>query len=278
MTENRNNSPLCNTEGRGTVCIDTHRVLDSCRDRDCYENVRVYLNAFGDETLRAATNVRARSASVLWAYVGVDEVPFNCGFYQINVKYYITVEFEACLGIGRTQSFYGIAVLDKNVVLYGGEGGSTTFTSDGTDDFCRIPDLNNRGTTRPTATVETVEPIILCTKIINDCCCHPKYECHDLPDAIIDYLGGAVNFDNNGPRLYVSLGIFSIIRIVREAQFLIDAQEYTIPDKECNPLSCNEDPCAAFNNLPFPTSRFKGTHIKDDHPPRERRGGCGCNK
>jgi hypothetical protein len=33
--------------GRGgetrTVCVETNRILDSCRDQDCFENVRVFL-------------------------------------------------------------------------------------------------------------------------------------------------------------------------------------------------------------------------------------------
>jgi len=36
---------------RETVCIDTNRVLDSCRDRDCFERVRVYLSCYGNEVL-----------------------------------------------------------------------------------------------------------------------------------------------------------------------------------------------------------------------------------
>jgi hypothetical protein len=50
MAENR--FP-CTTAGapRETVCIETDRVMDSCRDRDCFENVRVYLSCFGNEIL-----------------------------------------------------------------------------------------------------------------------------------------------------------------------------------------------------------------------------------
>ena len=31
--------------GKESVCIDTYRVLDSCRDKDCFENTRVYVTA-----------------------------------------------------------------------------------------------------------------------------------------------------------------------------------------------------------------------------------------
>ena len=37
--------------GKETVCIEANRVLDSCRDRDCYENVQVFLTGFGNEII-----------------------------------------------------------------------------------------------------------------------------------------------------------------------------------------------------------------------------------
>ena len=277
MTENRNNSSLSNQDGRGTVCIDTHRVLDSCRDRDCFENVRVYLNAFGEETLSCATNIRARSAKVLWAFVGVDEVPFNCGFFQISIRYYILVDLEACLGLGRSQNFHGIAVLEKNVILYGGEGSVTTFTSGPDSTFCAIGNTDNRGSTNPVAIAETVEPIVLNTRIVTDCgCTCQQNETIDLPDCISDCLGGPVCCNTNGPRLYITFGMFSVIRIVRPAQLLVQATDYSVPDKECVPLSSDEDPCAAFNNMPFPIARFRGTSNGSEHNSGSTRGNCGC--
>ena len=127
MTDHRNTSSGICQDGRGTVCVDTQRVLDSCRDRDCFENTRVYLSTAGEEIIASATNVRARTASILYAYVGVDEVPFNCGFYQVTVRYYVEVEFECSIAVGRSQTFKGLAALEKNVVLYGGEGEALSF-------------------------------------------------------------------------------------------------------------------------------------------------------
>ena len=51
MAENRFPCPTSGAPTRESVCIDTNRVLDSCRDRDCFENVRVYLSSFGNEIL-----------------------------------------------------------------------------------------------------------------------------------------------------------------------------------------------------------------------------------
>ena len=118
MQENRNTPfSLSSCDSRGTVCINTNRVLDCCRDRDCFQDTRVYLTTSGQEILANATNVRTRSAKILSAYVGVEEVPFNNGFYQIAIRYYVELEFEACMGVGRSQSFKGLAILEKEVIL-----------------------------------------------------------------------------------------------------------------------------------------------------------------
>lgn len=278
MTDNRNTSSGLCQDGRGIVCIDTKRVMDSCRDRDCFENVRVYLTAAGEEVLNQATNIRARSAKIDCAFVGVDEVPFNCGFYQVTVRYYISVEIEACIGGGRSQMITGVAAVEKQVILFGGEGTVTTFTSNAESGFCSVCNDDNRGTNGPAAIVETVEPIVLGTKIgecgcINTCC-----EAIDLPECIKCLLNGDLCFNSTNPRIYMSFGVFSVIRIVRNAQLLVQATDYSVPDKECVAASNNDDPCSVFSNMPFPASSFRGTRCNSNtEPQRNTRGNC-CNK
>ena len=277
MQENRNTPLGCNQDLRGTVCIDTKRVLDCCRDRDCYEDTRVYLTAYGEEILASATNVKTKCAKILWAYVGIDEVPFNNGFYQVNVRYYILLEFEACLGIGRSQTFKGITTLEKTVILYGGEGTVTSYSSTPDNSYCNICNLNTVGNNNPTAVVETVEPIVLGTKIKECVCgCGCGCECHELPDAINGVLDGELCTSNTGPAIYVSFGIFSVIRIVRPAQLLVQATDYSVPDKECT-CAGDDNPCDLFRTIAFPVARFRGTGTPDCDPPHNH-GGCGCGK
>lgn len=282
MTDHRNTSSGIFQDGRGTVCVDTQRVLDSCRDRDCFENTRVYLSTAGEEIIASATNVRARTASILYAYVGVDEVPFNCGFYQVSIRYYVLVELEACLGIGRSQTFKGLAVLEKEVVLYGGEGNITTFSSDPENGYCSF-NANNRGSNAPIAIVETVEPMILGTKVKEKECCTPCACASDtaleLPACICGCIDGDISTVNDAPRLYISFGIFSVIRIVRPAQLLVQATDYSVPDKECVAATNDENPCSVFKNMPFPTSRFRTTMSTPINTTDNQRGrGCGCGK
>ena len=276
MQENRNT--LCGSfDGRGAVCIDTKRVLDCCRDRDCFEDSRVYLTEYGEEVINNANNVRIRSGKLVWAYVGVDTIPFNKGFYRVTVKYYIKVECEGCVGVGKSQCFDGISVLEKEVILYGGEGSVVSFSSDPNSSYCDIGNLDNVSDNSPIAIVETVEPIVLGQKItdcpINSCC-----ECFEIPSCICDCLGGNVCGGNAsaGNKLYVSFGIFSVIRIVRPAQLLVQASDYCVPDKECTTASNDENPCALFRTMAFPVNSFKASVIPGIQVSGNNKGGCGC--
>ena len=278
MSDNRNVSTAFSANGSSTVCIDTHKVFDSCRDRDCFENSRVYLTPLGEKTLESATNIRARSAKVICAFIGVSEVPFNCGFYQVTIRYYILIELEACLGIGRSQEFYGISVLEKNVILYGGEGSVTTFSSDPTNRFCGC-NMKNSGSSDPVAIAETVEPIVLGTKIVECGCQNEVSELIDIPDNVRELINDDIVTCSQGPRLYASYGIFSVIRIVRPTQILVQATDYSVPDKECTEAQNDEDPCSVFASISFPTARFRanGCSCENEREGNRPQRNCGCS-
>ena len=70
------------------VYIDTNRIMDSCRDKDCYEDVRVYLTDFGQEIIEQSGSVRAKCASVVGTNISVVPLAFNKGFYQVNIRMY----------------------------------------------------------------------------------------------------------------------------------------------------------------------------------------------
>ncbi len=276
MSENRNNYCSSGQDRRGMVCIDTSRVLDSCRDRDCFENARVYLTECGEQIFTSSANVRAVGSRVLYAYVGVDEVPFNCGFFRVSVRYYIVTDFEACPGLGRTQQFSGLSVLEKDVILFGGDGVVTTFTSDPDASFCSPANADNRGSTAPRATVEVLEPVILGTKTVDCSCPCPVCECIELPECVCGCLGDRIRTNTDAVRLYISLGIFSVIRITRPTQILVNATDFSVPDKECVPASNDDNPCALFRTMEFPTERFKADAASDNLNGRTNGGGRGC--
>ena len=265
--------------GKETVCIEANRVLDSCRDRDCFENVQVFLTAFGNEIIERTGNIRVKDSCISWSNITVDPIAFNKGFYSVNLRLYIRITFEACLAPGRIQEFDGVAVIDKNVVLFGGESNLNVFKSNGTSGFCELPtEVCCTEGNVPTAVVEVVDPIILNAKIIEKkhehyciCCCN----CCDIPDGVTRNINGPLT-DDCQKILVVSIGLFSVVRIVRPAQFIIQATVYTVPDKECLSHS-EENPCDIFKCMAFPTHEFSsGGAVPTPRQMKHEDKGCGC--
>ena len=263
-----------------TVCIEANRILDSCRDRDCYENTRVYLTDLGNDIIERTGTIRTKDAVIAWTHINIDPVQFNRGFYSVGIKFYVKLTFEACIGGGRSQEFEGIAVVEKRVILFGGESNVCIFRSTPADDsFCRRPEPCSGTRNVPEAVVEVVDPIVLSTRIVEKHDCHSCCNCcccvEDIPESICGCLDGCLS-DHDGIERYlaVTLGIFSIVKIVRHAHYLINATEYCVPDKECV-VAQEDNPCRIFHNMEFPIGEF----CPPDHIPLNSCGkekGCGC--
>ncbi len=255
MSENRQ----CQSPAKEMVCIDTYRVLDSCRDKDCFEDVRVFLTEYAQELVERGAAVRAKCARIVWSYIDIDPVPFNRGFYQLTIKIYVRIICEVCVSPGNVQEVEGIAVVEKKVILFGSEGNVSIFKSEtGCSGFC--PPADRKGckktTNLPIAVFEAVEPIILSSKVVTEpkvrCCC---LCCDDIPEGVCCTVNGGNLCDGEGDKLVVSLGFFSVVRIERPAQYLIHATEYCVPEKECIEATDN-DPCKLFKNMSFPIGEF----------------------
>lgn len=277
MSDNR----FTNSSGKENVCIETNRILDACRDRDCFENVRVYLSDFGQEIIEHTGNVRVKCADIGWTHINIEPVQFNRGFYTITVRFYIRLVLEACIN-GRSQEFEGLAVLEKSVVLYGSESNVSIFKSGKcSDDFCARPSPVCGEKNVPEAIIEVVDPIVLGVKVVehvDDCCCCCCCAC-DIPEGVCQDISQSIGAEENWRRyLAVSFGLFSVIRLVRPAQYMICATEYCVPDKECV-SNDTTDPCSVFRHMPFPTAEFcppSGSYREGKGNDRPS-GGCGCS-
>lgn len=65
------------TDFREAVCIHTDKIYDSCRDKDCVEDLRVYLTNCGQEVVDRAINAKVTKAEVIWVFTDVERSMHN---------------------------------------------------------------------------------------------------------------------------------------------------------------------------------------------------------
>lgn len=226
------------------IPVRVSRIFDSCSDRDCLSNVQVQLDS---EVLpETVTLVKSRCVRVTDICMTVEPVPFNRGFFSIDLTYTFRVELMAYeRACGSPTLITGTAQAGKNVILYGGESSSKTFYSnipaepDTSTGCCETVNL-------PTAAVQVVEPIALETKI----CTTPVRS------------------------VVMTLGLFSVVELYRPATIMVPTYEYTIPTKECH---CDtESPCAVFDRIRFPAEEFSPGSVASN-PDTANECGCGCD-
>ena len=228
---------------REAVCIHTKKIFDSCRDKDCIEDLRFYPTQCSQCAIDRAISIKAGTAELLYVYIDVEPVGFNRGFYTVDVRYFYRVTADAFVGAARPVEICGLAVFDKRVILFGSEGNAKIFSSEAV--FDGLDEQNIRKSNLPTAVVEAVDPIVLNMKLVDVCECRPcDCELTEIPPCICACFGSDLCFGNDGKRVYVTLGQFSIIRLERETQLLMPVYDYCMPDKECTCGSGGEDdPC-----------------------------------
>lgn len=257
---------FCPTPDKGgfkeAVCIDAMRIYDSCSDKDCLEDIRVLFPKAQQDLVNCATNVRIRDVEVLTVYLDLQPVPFNKGFYSVDMTFF----FDVSLDLFRAPAsgpvaVHGISIFSKKVILYGSEGNVKMFTSDGSPDEVDNTDCK----VLPKATVQVAQPVALSARICdgNHHCCEP---CCRIPESICNRYGGEFETGNCGRAVYATIGLFIIVQIVRNVQMLIPAYDFCIPEKECETSSDN--PCELFRRIEFPTDEF--------FPPKAGDCGCGC--
>lgn len=267
-------SPNCK---RDALSIHTRKITDSCKDKDCIEDLRVYLTQGSQQILDNSASAKVRCADLIYTYIDVEPVSFDRNHYCIDVTFYYRVLADAVVGSNRPVALYGLAVFSKRAVLCGEDSKAHIFTSQtklgGSDGFS-IPSFN-----LPTAVVEALDPMVLSSKVrqVCDCSCHDTTVAQ-VPDAVRSLFDEQLVLSGESRRLFVTLGQFSIIRLERDAQIVVPVLDYSIPTKECcDTPGCAEDPCEMFSRIPFPAQQFTptGCDCGSDNDPTYN-GGCGC--
>jgi hypothetical protein len=232
------------------VCIDAGRVYDSCSDKDCLEDLKVYFSDPDQTTVNNAVSVKGRFAELVNVFIDVEPVQFNRGFYSVDITYCFKVVLDAYdAPCGKAKTVRGVADFNKKVILYGSEGNVKIFSSEfaGSEDDEQEQPASNL----PRAVVEAVDPVFLAAKLVEADC---PAEGATLPNCLARHLDGSTGCVVPLKDVLVTLGLFSIVKIERNVQMLIPAYDFCVPDKECT--SGTGDPCELFKSLKFPTQEF----------------------
>lgn len=266
MAECSQDTFTCGTDTpRETMSIHTGKITDSCRDKDCIEDLRVYLTKGSQAILDAATGAKVRCADLLYTYIDVEPVAFDRNHYCIDVTFYYRILADALIGNARPATLCGVAVFSKRAVLCGEESCAHIFTSK--TNLGQPDGITLRTANLPTAVVEVLDPMVLSSQVRYACDCKDHCTCQ-LPAAICGAFDEELVQNGEIRRLYVTLGQFSIIRLERDAQLVVPVLDYSIPTKECcDSPGCGEDPCEMFSRIPFPTDRFAPRNC-------DRQNGC----
>ncbi len=255
MAENN----TCNTSRpeyscfKEAVCINGQRIYDSCSDKDCLEDLQVYFSDQAQPIIDRAASIKTRKVKILCVNVDVEEVPFNKGFYSVDMVFYFLVEVTATMSPGSAPvTVCGIATFNKKVILYGSEASSKNFSSRRNNCSCR----GEEAAALPEAIVQTVDPVVLASRF---CECPEKSHCpgfcvpHCCEPCCCE-LNGCFEEVKASRELYITIGLFTIVQLQRPVAMMIPAYDFCIPDKESE--FSTGDPCEMFRRIDFPMSDF----------------------
>lgn len=120
MSERNQDTARCSPEElRQTISIHTKKITDACRDKDCIEDLRVYLTTSSQSQLDTAAGAKVRCADLLYAYIDVEPVAFDRNHYCIDITFYYRILADAIVGTARPVPLNGLVVFSKRVVLCG---------------------------------------------------------------------------------------------------------------------------------------------------------------
>lgn len=231
---------------REAVCINTGKIFDSCRDKDCIDDLRVYPTVSSQSYIENAISMRGRSAELLYISVNTAPVSFNRGYYTVDCSYFYRITGEV---FPSGQICTGLAVFDKRVMLFGSEGSVKTYSSDSPFPITDADDM-------PVARVSAVDPVCLQCKIVDSGCYLPtELENRAVPELISRSFSEPLILTDTARRWFATIGQFSIVRLERPTQLLIPAYDYCVPEKEC-PDTAQDDACSLFGRIRFPVEEF----------------------
>lgn len=256
MADIKNSCPADTACFKEAVCVDAGRVYDSCCDRDCLEDLRCFFTPDVQAYVDQAISVRLCSAEVLNVFINVEPVSFNKGFYSCDLTFFFLMEFDLFITPHSCPvPVKGVSSFNKKVILFGSDGNVKVFSSTmHDDDDCGCKNPVRKTSNMPKCVVQCVDPVALTARIGEIRDCYENVRC--IPQAICECIGGNVvtDLESGRPTIYVTLGLFTIVQLIRNVQMLMPVYDFCIPEKQCDDTT--DQPCDVFRKIKFPTDDF----------------------
>ncbi|NLL17374.1 MAG: hypothetical protein GX264_09325 [Clostridiales bacterium] len=262
---------------KDAVCINTSKVYDSCADKDCLADLRVYLTDCAQDVVDYATSVRVRDVDVLNVFTDIEKVPFNSGYYSIDLTFFFKVTLDVfTTPVAPPTTIHGLAVYSKKIILFGSEGSVKVFSSE--YEKKEFDDQLPKTETNPRVVVQVAEPVALDSRLCRpcDCCNNISDVTNGIPGCIKKCFAGQFVSPSTERAVRVTIGLFSIVQLERDVQILIPAYDFCIPTKDCTLVS--EDACDAFRRIKFPIDEFFPPCDGDvaGESDEDKKPHCGC--
>ena len=261
------------------VCIDTNRVYDSVSDKNCLEDLQV---TFPDDVQSIVNNccsLKLKEVEVENVYMDVEPIPFNKGFYTVDITFFFQATFEAQMPGMSCVTITGVTTFTRKMILYGSEGNVKVFCSD--------QNGTNQNGGMPKVCLQVSAPVALGCRIVdcntgcgNSCgCCNPCNPCNPCDcqtDCGCNTSCGCNNSCNScgsQRQVLITIGIFIIVQMERRVQMLMPAYDFCIPTKEPEAPTTG-DPCELFKKIKFPTDSFFPPNSSEISQEKS----CGCDR
>ena len=220
-------------------CIDTYRVYDSCIGQECMRDLYLCLTDTAQTIVNTASDVRVKALNVVWTQILTEPISFQNACYT------------------------------KNVILYGGEGNISSFSSDNQQGFCiAAPSFEqiNQDTNAPRVTVDVAAPIVLESRLEPVLSTPPQIPacCQAIPEEISALFDGEFGTETEITNVvYLTGGLFTMIRLSRPVLLKLENGSFYFPDKTADATADSGDPCTLFTSMPFPYNEFSPAVISN---------------
>ena len=97
----------------------------------------------------------------------------------------------------------------------------------------------------------------------------PEDICRIFDDTLVD--------SDDGRKLFITIGLFTIVRLERDTELIVPVVDYCIPNNECIASSADNSPCDFFDRLRFPVDEFFPPEKDQFESLGNEQNDCCCN-